>query len=168
MEHVREFALGHPYSKTFIFVPSDAKSLMNDDMMNPDSKQEPCPSRYGFKHEEVVGFPANEDITLIRLTGPENETHKWRPASAIREMSTTLGQALAMEGYSVVDHECEQRLPQRNGVALPSRDLRSVEWKAVERQALAAGEARSTIDFKEIVLRIENAIGLYETRSGMA
>ena len=33
---------------------------------------------------------------------------------------------------------------------------------------LADGEARIATDFKEITLRLENEMGLFETRSGMA
>lgn len=55
-----------------------------------------------------------------------------------------------------------------HGPTSPSLDVRSAEWKSVEQPMLADGEARIATDFKEITLRLENEMGLYETRSGMA
>lgn len=89
----------------------------------------------------------------------------------IRELSAQLRRALQAEGYLVVDDEQgkERQLPPRDGPTTPpSRDVRSVEWKAVEQRVLVGGEARSAVEMKEVTLRLENEMGLYETRSGLA
>ena len=86
----------------------------------------------------------------------------------VRELALQLRRALEAEGYCVVEHEREKQLPPRNGPASPSLDVRSVEWKAVEQPMLKSGEARCAVEFKEVTLRLENEMGLYETRSGMA
>ena len=167
MKHVHESASDRPYSQTFIFVPSNVTTLMNDETLDSDSKQDPG-SRYQFRQEKVIGFPAAEKITLIRLEGHDNELQYWKPASVTREVSATLDQTLQAEGYNVVYNQREQQLPPRSGLASPPPSARSIAWKAPDHQALAAGDARSKTDFKEITLRIENDIGLYETRSGLA
>lgn len=167
MKHVHESASDRPYSHTFIFVPSNVKTLMNDDTLDSNSKQEPG-SRYQFLQEKVIGFPAAEKITLIRLEGHDNEIQYWKSASVTREVSAILDQALLAEGYNVIHNQREQPLPPRKGMASPPPSARSVEWKTPDHQALAAGDARSRTDFREITLRIENDLGLYETRSGFA
>ena len=167
IKHVQESASDYPYSHTFIFVPSNVTTLMNDEMLNSNSKQEPG-TRYQFRQEKVIGFPAAEKITLIRLEGHDNELQYWKSASVTREVSATVDQALHAEGYNVVHNQREVPLPPRNGLPSPPPSARSVEWKAPDHLALAAGEARSKTDLREITLRIENDIGLYETRSGLA
>lgn len=43
-----------------------------------------------------------------------------------------------------------------------------VDWKSVERSPLREGEATVSTEMKEVCLRIENEMGLYETRTGKA
>ena len=139
---------------------------MHADALDPDSKKETPP--LAFPGEKVVGFPDKDDITLVRLTGLDNKLEFWRQGSVVRELGSQLRRALEAEGYLVLEHEREKQLPPRNGPTSPSLDVRSVEWKAVEQPMLKSGEARCAVEFKEVTLRLENEMGLYETRSGMA
>lgn len=168
MKHVHDCIRKHVFSSTLILVPSDASTLMNVNAFDPYSKPEPGSSDFEFDKEQVVGFPANERITLVRLSGSDKKIEYWRPASIIRELSATLSRALELDGYNVTGSQQGLQLPPRDSLASPSLVARSVEWKAVQHPPLAQGEARSSIEFQEVTLRIANEMGLYETRSGMA
>ena len=167
----------HPYvqqsvatgitSSTLILVPSDVWKLKNVDTSNSYVKLDPD---FKFPGEKVLGFPDNEAITIQRLTGPDHKLEFWKQASVVRELSSTIQTMLRGEGYIVVDHAVEQRvqLTSRNGTTSPSLDVRPVEWKTMEQPPLGYGEARNKSEVKEVTLRMENEMGLYETRSGMA
>lgn len=43
-----------------------------------------------------------------------------------------------------------------------------LEWQSVRQAELRGGEARVHVEVKEVCLRVENEMGLYETRSGIA
>ncbi len=72
------------------------------------------------------------------------------------ELEQHLCSQLQREGYQVVGGSASQRT------------VFNVEWRTVEKKPLQTGEASIEIGIKEISLRIENAMGLYETRTGKA
>ncbi|KAL8794685.1 MAG: hypothetical protein Q9195_002760 [Heterodermia aff. obscurata] len=167
LPHISDSALNGIASTTRILIPSNVSSLMHSDALDPDSKEKTAP--FAFPGEKVVGFPDKDHITLVRLTGLDNKLEFWRQGSVVRELALQLRRALEAEGYFIVEHEREKELPPRNGPPTsPSLDVRSVEWKAAEQPMLKSGEARCAVEFREVTLRLENAMGLYETRSGMA
>lgn len=43
-----------------------------------------------------------------------------------------------------------------------------LEWQSLRQVGLKGGEARVFVEVKEVCLRVENEMGLYETRSGIA
>ncbi len=43
-----------------------------------------------------------------------------------------------------------------------------LEWQSFRQAELPGGEARVHVEVKEVCLRVENEMGLYETRSGIA
>ena len=43
-----------------------------------------------------------------------------------------------------------------------------LEWQSCRQAELRGGEARVHVEVKEVCLRVENEMGLYETRSGIA
>ena len=43
-----------------------------------------------------------------------------------------------------------------------------LEWQSLRQAELRGGEARVHVEVKEVCLRVENEMGLYETRSGIA
>lgn len=78
----------------------------------------------------------------------------------IRDLETRLKAELSSVGHRV--EETHQSNCTRG--ALSDR----AEWRAVSEQALEAGEVRVGIRIREVSLRVENVMGLYETRGGKA
>ncbi len=75
-----------------------------------------------------------------------------------------LHETLSFEGHRVVSG------PLKATANIPARIAGSNEanWRSIERTPLSDGEARVSAEVTEVCLRVENELGLYETRSGKA
>ncbi|KAL9021690.1 MAG: hypothetical protein Q9185_001054 [Variospora sp. 1 TL-2023] len=138
---------------TIILVPSNISTLI----ASPASPLE--------KSETLVGFPSSHNPTVIRLLGPDNRLEFWQRAAVLRELSCQLCERLRAQGFNIASNPRETRLGQTPARISGSRD---VDWKTVEPRALTDGEARVSVEKEEVCLRIENDMGLYETRTGRA
>lgn len=138
---------------TLLLVASNVSALQSPTSTSIKGVQ--C-STNAFPGEKILGFPMTEDLTLIRLCGEEHTIEFWRQPAVIREFEEQLCEFLRDGGYVVVRDEGD------------GRNRTSAEWKTVEARVLANGHARTVVYIKEICLRVENAMGLYETRSGKA
>lgn len=60
--------------------------------------------------------------------------------------------------------------PTKAKAKMPARiaGSKDVDWSSVERTPLSDGDARASVEVTEVCLRIENEMGLYETRTGRA
>ena len=140
-------------SKTFILVPSDISHLQPP---KDSSSQDVSDLVAAFPGEMLVGFRSSENLTMIRLQGPENRSEFWRQQAAIQELEQQLRTNLRQRGYRVINAE-----------NLKGKTPR-VDWRSVEEEPLGSGEVRIGAETKEICLRIENKMGLYENRTGKA
>lgn len=82
----------------------------------------------------------------------------------IGELETQLRVRLSDVGYRVI-HGSPKAKPQASSRIAGSQN---VDWKGVELKSVTEGQARVTAGIKEVCLRIENEMGLYETRTGRA
>ena len=147
-------------STTLVLIPSNVLTLIPP-CESSSSKSAPPPS---FPAEVLVGFPSTETPTIIRLSEAENALEFWRRTAVIGELEDQLRTRLGAEGYSIVDGSPKAKVLTSSRVP-GSRD---VDWKGVERKQLGEGEARVSAEVNEVCLRIENEMGLYETRTGRA
>ena len=84
----------------------------------------------------------------------------------IEDLETQLKAEMRGVGHQVVDSHLHERMHRSNR---PNRAMSdSVEWRAATERPLQDGEVRVTIRIKEVSLRVENVMGLYETRGGKA
>lgn len=77
------------------------------------------------------------------------------------------------DGYRITDDENAARVispsgPPRSHGGFFRKKSTSTEWKMPEVKALANGEVGTGVEIKDICLRVENEMGLYETRTGKA
>jgi len=91
----------------------------------------------------------------------------------IRELEQQLRTQLRKDGHHVVGDEENKRAaipgaPAKSSGGFFRKKLASTEWKIPEVEPLADGEMRTGVEIKDICLRIENGMGLYETRTGKA
>ena len=104
---------------------------------------------------------------MIRLHGAENTLEFWRQPAVIRDLETQLRAELWAGGHRLADDGEEIN---RNGTGMVGSNSTSasVEWRFVEEAAVDEGELRVGVQIGDVSLRIENAMGLYETRAGKA
>ena len=135
---------------TLIFVPSNVSALIPPTAAISESKDtQKIPD--AFPGETIVGFPTSENLTLIRLRGDKQTIEFWCQPSVIGDVEQRVREILI-----------------RDGLEVSARSPSHVQWSLHEEKPLAPGEARVGVEVREICLRIENQLGLYETRSGKA
>ncbi|KAL8662776.1 MAG: hypothetical protein Q9168_008202 [Polycauliona sp. 1 TL-2023] len=134
---------------TLILVPFDITPLF----ASPTSEKSTGGTALAFPGERLVGFNADDHPILIRLSDTDGGLRFWRSAITLRELISQLSSEVSSLGYTLM-----------------TKGKISVEtgWQSSEQVVLARGEARLHADVREICLRVENDMGLYETRSGMA
>lgn len=93
---------------------------------------------------------------MIRLEGQENSLGFWCQPRVVFELEQQLRSQLQREGLRVVGCNASQRA------------VSNVDWRTIERKPLKTSEASIEVGMQEISLRTENAMGLYETRTGKA
>lgn len=156
---VESYILPHLHgdpNTTLILIPSDVSTLI------PETTTFTSPA--AFSHESIVGFQSTENPIIIRLQGVENALDYWRRGAAIGELESQLRVRLSDVGYRVIHGS-----PTANAQAsIRIVGSQNVDWKGVERKSVMEGEARVTAEINEVCLRIENEMGLYETRTGRA
>ena len=149
---------GEPIT-TLVLVPSNVSSLLPSTDFS-STKSKPQTELDGT----FIGFRSEESPILVPLQRPENRLEVWQSPGMLHRLEDHLRRRLSQEGYRLLANESE------DAPATPSRiaGSRDVDWKYVERNGLAAGQMRLSARLDEVCLRTENAMGLYETRSGKA
>ncbi|KAL8959048.1 MAG: hypothetical protein Q9183_005711 [Haloplaca sp. 2 TL-2023] len=149
---------GEPIT-TLVLVPSNVTGLQPPTDFS-STKSKPAAGLDGT----FIGFRAEESPILVPLQGPENRLETWQRPATLHRLEDHLRRRLSQEGYRMSTNETQAMPPTPSRIA-GSRD---VDWKYVERNGLAAGQMRMNVRMDEVCLRTENAMGLYETRSGKA
>lgn len=169
--HLPRSALDGIPSRTLVLIPSNVSNLHPIPVVaaEPGSYFNPfnhAAGSTGFINESVIGFPSTEDLMLVRLHGHENTLEFWCQDNAIRDLETQLKAELSDVGHQIVEgsHQAGTYRSNRKSGAMSD----SAEWRAVREQALGDGEVRVSIRIQEVSLRVENVMGLYETRGGKA
>ncbi|EGD86812.1 hypothetical protein H112_05320 [Trichophyton rubrum D6] len=138
------------YKTTFVLVPSSVASLQdaagNAAAATP---QEP----------QVMGFPSDEVVKLVRLQGQGHTMEFWRQPAVIAELDSALRARLAASGHriyeqptdaaAVSEHEPEQHSQQQQQPApAPKGKLRRSFWRL-------AGGSDDTINDQKLGWRAE-------------
>ena len=154
--HLYGSALSGLASTTLILIPSNVSSLQ------PPSKtgsQVFLDSKDGPPRETIVGFASAENLTLIRLHGQENSIEFWRQLTVIQELGQQLRSHLLNSGHRVVGD---------NETSIQGSNPPIADWRTVPKLDLEKEDASTRVCIMEICLRVENDMGLYETRTGKA
>lgn len=168
--HLHSSSLSGLSSTTLLLVPSNVSSLQP-----PTHGDTKGPSGDGpkFPGESVEGFYSTDNLTIIRMHGRQNSSEFWRQPAVIRVLEQQLQTQMRKDGHRVVGVEELAEAASSNGAAKShggffKRKASNVEWKMPEVEQLGDGEVRTGVEMKDICLRIENEMGLYETRTGKA
>ncbi|KAI9794157.1 MAG: hypothetical protein M1835_006747 [Candelina submexicana] len=143
----------------------------------------------------IIGFPENEDIRLIRLSGEDNKLEFWRQDAVVTELEAKLKEALFSKGHRLASDEDALPTSIPSPVVEPSNSARNSSkvswfrrrmyskgvsaqdptsnskagWRAPEEASqLKSGEIRVKVTLEDICLRVVSAMGLYDTRTGKA
>ncbi|EAS35526.3 uncharacterized protein CIMG_00880 [Coccidioides immitis RS] len=171
------------YKTIFILVPSTVSSLQ--DAVSNAYTQPPEP--------QVVGFPANEVVKLIRLKGEEYAMEFWRQPAVVAELESSMKARLVSSGHRLfepsdvpaVNPEPSPKVQETRKVGFWGKirgrgvnddeiEDRKLGWRAEEPQAegspgrIPTGLVKVSVQWKEIALRIANDMGLYESKRGPA
>ncbi|KAK2762669.1 hypothetical protein FQN54_000843 [Arachnomyces sp. PD_36] len=177
------------YKTTFLLVAS------NDPTLQPQASSYSTP-----KEPEVIGFPSDEIVKIVRLKGEENNLEFWRQPPVVAELESALKSRLAASGHRLEQpageynplaphsptpdetHDASKK-PESKSFWGRSRDkLRSSEafvvdrklgWRAEEpredntpKGKVPTGLVRVVVSWKPVSTRVENEMGLYETKNG--
>ncbi|KAL8867958.1 MAG: hypothetical protein Q9198_008338 [Flavoplaca austrocitrina] len=134
---------------TLVLVPFDVAPLF----AQPANESQKDTANSAYPGEKLVGIDSDEQPLLIRLSQADGGLAFWRAKTVLRGLETQLNQTVRSMGYWVVP-KVESSV--------------GGDWRSADKEPLTYGQARLLVEVKEVCLRIENEMGLYETRSGMA
>ncbi|KAI4164871.1 MAG: hypothetical protein LQ342_001504 [Letrouitia transgressa] len=164
--HLQQSILYGLSKSTLLFVPSDMAILQPTSTGGANSELLP-----GFPGETIVDFPSSENPSLARLRGAENSFAFWRQQTALTELEQQLRDWFRGGGYTVLSEE----IPDVKAASINQvKNMKKSEidsypgssWSYEEERPLRNGEVRTNVKIREVCLRIENEMGLYETRAG--
>ncbi|KAB8229491.1 uncharacterized protein BDW43DRAFT_187963 [Aspergillus alliaceus] len=167
------------YKTTFILIPSNVTSLHPRTQNSYSTPKEP----------EPVGFPTSTVVKLVQLEGEEHTIEFWRQPAVLRELESSLRARLAASGHKIEGQGAlpvsigEPQSPSSKDESKSKRRRslwsrltqgpsdavivdRKLGWRADHEEAtgrkLPRDQVRVSVEWKEVCLRVENDMGLYE------
>ncbi|KAL1953761.1 hypothetical protein VTO42DRAFT_2292 [Malbranchea cinnamomea] len=176
------------YKTTFILVPSNVSELQD------------CPSNAftASQDAQVVGFPEEDVVKLVRLKGQEHAMEFWRQPAVIAELESAMKARLVASGHRIYDStqgaNTDTALPSSSSESRSKKESKKslwgrfkgrdskddriedlgLGWRAPEpqtdlpREKIPTGLVHLSIVWKDVVLRIANEMGLFESKHGPA
>ena len=162
--HLLDTTLAGLSSTTLVLIPSDVPSLTPSLANDSTDGLRRLPS---FP-DEIVGFLDAANLTLIHLQGQENSFEFWRQLPVIKELERALQAQLKRENdISDVEESALPAVPESRGWF--KKKASSVPPKKTEKVKASGGsKVKSEVELQDVSLRTENAMGLYETKTGKA
>ncbi|KAI4216813.1 MAG: hypothetical protein LQ351_000762 [Letrouitia transgressa] len=164
--HIQQSILYGLSKSTLLFVPSDIAILQPTSTGGASGESLP-----EFPGETIVDFPSSENPSLARLRGAENSFAFWRQQTALIDLEKQLRDWFRGGGYTVLGEDIPDvkaaSVNQAKNVKKPEIESSSgSSWSYEEERLLRNGEVKINVRIREVCLRIENEMGLYETRAG--
>ena len=153
--HIQTAISSGTSSTTLVIIPSNVTSLRPP--VDVDSK---APSK-GFSGEKLVGFPSTEELKLIRLSDPEDTHEYWQRLTSKQSLADSLCAYLVQEGYCF-QKDIARAEPFERLTGIPS-NVRA-GWMTANEEPLREREASLNVLMQEVCLRVEDEMGLYETK----
>jgi hypothetical protein len=156
--------LGHI---TLVLMPSDLTYQLAIDSKGPKP--------------EVIGFPSENYVQVIPLSGDENNLDFWRQPSVIKDLESHLKSILAASGHRIREEKIEIVDDSRAvSVLSPSESSRGGFFRrkqssssstmpalpSTSARSLGAGEVTLVANVQDISFRLLTDMGLYETKTG--
>lgn len=163
--HLLNTTLAGLANSTLVLIPSDVPSL-TPSLANDST--DGLGQQASFPGEKVAGFPDAGNLTLIRLQGQENSFEFWRQLPVIKELERALQAHLKRENdISDVEESVLPAVPQSRGW-FKKKASGVPQHKTEKVKASGGSKVKSEVELQDVSLRTENAMGLYETKTGKA
>ena len=163
--HLLDTTLAGLSRSTLVLIPADVPSLTPT--LANDSKDH-LGRQASFPGEKIAGFSDAGNLTLIRLQGQENSFEFWRQLPVIKELERAL--QVHLERDNAVGDVEESVLPARpESRGWFKKKASSVPQQKTEKiKASRGSKVKTEVELQDVNLRTENAMGLYETKTGKA
>lgn len=162
--HLLDTTLAGLSRSTLVLIPSDVPSLTPS--LANDSK-DPLGQQTSFPGEKIAGFSDAGILTLSRLHGQENSFEFWRQLPVIKELERALQAHIKRDNEgSDVDESVLPARPESRGWL--KKKAFSVPQKTEKVKASGGSKVKTEVELQDVSLRTENAMGLYETKTGKA
>ncbi|KAM5439893.1 hypothetical protein MferCBS31731_004304 [Microsporum ferrugineum] len=115
------------YKTTFILVPSSVSSLQDAPSNAYTTPQEP----------QVIGFPSDEVVRLVRLQGQSHNMEFWRQPAVVSELESAMRARLAASGHRLyVD-------PPASPLSEPGEPAQQQQQQQQQQQTLSQSQSQS-------------------------
>ena len=163
--HLLDTTLAGLSRSTLVLIPANVPSLTPT--LPNDSKDHLGPQA-SFPGEKIAGFSDAGNLTLIRLQGQENSFEFWRQLPVIKELERALQAHIERDNnVSDVDESVLPARPESRGWF--KKKVSSVPQQKTEKIKTSGGsKVKTEVELQDVSLRTENAMGLYETKTGKA
>lgn len=178
LPHLYDSARAGLSKTTLVFIPSNVSSLQPQPFsfsaIADDGPFGEAPAAAdNFPGETIIGFPSAENLHIIRLHGAENTVDFWRQEAVVRDLNGQLKDELEKSGHRVVDEVTGEgggiaKTAAEREILARKDSFRQAQWMSTKKKVVGPGEVDMGVECREISLRVENEIGLFETRSGKA
>ena len=163
--HLLDTTLAGLSCSTLVLIPSDVPSL-TPTLVN-DSKDGLNQQAF-FPGEKLAGYTDVGSVTLIRLHGQENSFEFWRQLPVIKELERALQTQLEREhDISDVERPVLPAVPESKGW-FKKKSSSFPQQKTGNVKASGTSKVKADVELRDVSLRTENAMGLYETKTGKA
>ncbi|KAK0514813.1 hypothetical protein JMJ35_002192 [Cladonia borealis] len=163
--HLLDTTLAGLSCSTLVLIPSNVPSLTSS-LVN-DSK-DGLGQQASFPGEKIAGFTDAGNVTLIRLHGQENSFDFWRQLPVIKDLERALQAQLNRENdNSVVEESVLPAVPELKGW-FKKKATSAPQQRTENVKASGSSKVKADVELRDVSLRTENAMGLYETKTGKA
>ena len=163
--HLLDTTLAGLSSSTLVLIPSDVPSLTPSLV---DDSKDGLGQQASFPGEKLAGFRDVGSVTLIRLHNQENSFEFWRQLPVIKDLERALQTHLEREhDISDVEGPVLQAVPESKGW-FKKKSSGFPRQKTANVKASGNSKVKSKVELQDVSLRTENAMGLYETKTGKA
>ncbi|MCJ1474114.1 hypothetical protein MMC13_002772 [Lambiella insularis] len=175
---------------TFILVPSNTSTLQSSIAAGAEVFEGCRDVVEQSSTETVIGFREGEHVKLVRLHGEEYTEEFWRQPAVISELNEALKTRLQAEGHRIAQPSTslpDIQIPnllvpsssvsakkgffgwkKRAGEQVLAPDTNPTGWRFEREEVLPPGEVRIKTGLQDVSLRVQNQMGLFETRTGKA
>ena len=154
----------------------------------PASSASSSDRKDGSPQPELLGFPSDEHVHIVRLIGEENPSGFWQQPVVVQELEKTIKSRLAATGHQIWNDAClastragQSLSDSRKGSGFFKKKLDNVpppvqpitrwnllletSWATNSTQSLPSGQIMVAAGHRDISTRVTTDLGLYDVKT---